>query len=124
MKQKAKRDFETPRRLLIEERDVLTETINASAGSPEPPLDSHQVRPATGALSEQMKAVEAGVVQIRLERLEQINDALQRIDDGTWGLCSTCGKQIDERRLDADSAVLTCIECASAEGAGFRAPTL
>jgi len=124
MKQKTKRDHEEPRRRLIAEQDALAQTINASAGSPEPPLDSHQIRPATGALRDQLKAVEAGVAQVRLERLEQINSALQRIDDGTWGRCSTCGKQIDPRRLDADPAVITCIDCASAAGAGFRAPTL
>ena len=124
MKQKPKRDIEALRRQLIEERDVVAQTVSASTGSPEPPLDSHQVRPATGALTEQVRAVEASVAQVRFERLEQINDALQRMDEGTWGICSICEKAIDPRRLDADPAVLTCIECASAEGAGFRTPTL
>ena len=30
-----------------------------------------------------------------------IDQALQRIDEGTYGQCERCGKQIDERRLEA-----------------------
>jgi DnaK suppressor protein len=30
-----------------------------------------------------------------------IDQALQRIEEGTYGLCERCGKEIDERRLEA-----------------------
>jgi DnaK suppressor protein len=30
-----------------------------------------------------------------------VQDALQRIDDGTYGKCLTCGRQIEEARLKA-----------------------
>jgi DnaK suppressor protein len=30
-----------------------------------------------------------------------IDQALMRIDEGTYGVCARCGKQIDERRLEA-----------------------
>lgn len=33
--------------------------------------------------------------------ITEINQALQRIDDGTYGKCERCGKDIDERRLEA-----------------------
>ena len=33
--------------------------------------------------------------------IEEIDDALRRIDDGTYGQCDVCGKPIDEERLKA-----------------------
>ena len=33
--------------------------------------------------------------------LEQVREALQRIDIGTYGICIDCGKQIDPARLEA-----------------------
>lgn len=33
--------------------------------------------------------------------IEEIDDALRRIDDGTYGQCAVCGKPIDEERLKA-----------------------
>jgi DnaK suppressor protein len=33
--------------------------------------------------------------------IEEIDDTLRRIDDGTYGQCALCGKPIDEERLKA-----------------------
>src|SRR3984957_16770008 len=35
------------------------------------------------------------------DQLEQIDDALARIDQGTYGTCTECGKAIPKARLDA-----------------------
>jgi DnaK suppressor protein len=35
------------------------------------------------------------------QTLIEVQDALQRIDDGTYGKCLTCGRQIEEARLKA-----------------------
>ena len=42
--------------------------------------------------------------------LRAIDEALQRIDDGTYGLCAVCGKPIPEERLDAVPYATLCIE--------------
>ena len=36
-----------------------------------------------------------------LHLIEEIDEALQRIEDGTYGQCVRCGKPIDEKRLKA-----------------------
>jgi len=41
-----------------------------------------------------------------------IRAALTRLDAGSYGACSTCGTQIEERRLKAIPTVATCIACA------------
>lgn len=50
---------------------------------------------------------EAGLMEIR-----QINAALARIEDGTYGECAVCGKQISDERLDAVPHTNVCRKCA------------
>lgn len=45
--------------------------------------------------------------------------ALGRIDDGTFGRCTSCGKDIGEARLDALPYVRQCVTCAQAEQSGL-----
>lgn len=42
--------------------------------------------------------------------LGEIEAALQRIDDGTYGRCRECGKEIDEARLEAVPWARLCID--------------
>lgn len=42
--------------------------------------------------------------------LQGIDRALQRIDDGTYGKCARCGKEIPEERLEARPWAELCIE--------------
>jgi DnaK suppressor protein len=37
---------------------------------------------------------------------------LGRIDDGTYGVCATCGEDIAVARLSAMPATLFCVRCA------------
>ena len=43
--------------------------------------------------------------------LQEINAALRRIDDGTYGQCTNCGRQIPEERLEARPFATLCIDC-------------
>jgi DnaK suppressor protein len=46
--------------------------------------------------------------------IEQINIALDRLDAGTYGICTNCSKPIDPRRLGALPYVTLCIDCQAA----------
>ena len=50
--------------------------------------------------------------------LTAIDDALARIDDGTFGTCLTCGKEIDRERLEALPYATQCIDCRRREERG------
>ncbi|QJY50918.1 hypothetical protein HOP40_25590 [Pseudonocardia broussonetiae] len=39
-----------------------------------------------------------------------VQDALGRIEDGTYGRCAVCDRQIDDERLEARPEVPTCRE--------------
>ena len=43
--------------------------------------------------------------------LRAIDAALQRIEDGTFGICETCGQPISEERLEAIPYATQCIDC-------------
>jgi RNA polymerase-binding transcription factor DksA len=67
--------------------------------------DSSQVTAERGeaeALANQLK-----------ENLEDVDRALQRLDDGSYGTCEVCAKPIGEARLEAAPAARRCITCAS-----------
>jgi RNA polymerase-binding protein DksA len=44
--------------------------------------------------------------------LGEIDAALKRADDGTYGSCTNCGKEIAEERLEARPWSALCIDCA------------
>ena len=41
----------------------------------------------------------------------KVRQALERIDNGTFGICELCGEKIDENRLLARPITTQCIEC-------------
>jgi len=41
----------------------------------------------------------------------KVKEALDRIDNGTFGICESCGKPISEKRLMARPVTTLCIEC-------------
>jgi RNA polymerase-binding transcription factor DksA len=47
------------------------------------------------------------------ETLEEINEALAKLDAGTYGRCESCGGEIAAARLEAKPAARFCIDCAS-----------
>ncbi len=44
-------------------------------------------------------------------QLKDINEALVRIEDGTYGFCENCQQEIDPERLLAYPSAKTCIKC-------------
>lgn len=47
------------------------------------------------------------------EGLNHVNNALSRIENGTYGECSVCGEEIEEKRLQAIPYATLCMEHAS-----------
>jgi len=48
-----------------------------------------------------------------LEGLREVEDALAKFDEGTYGMCESCGEQISDARLEAMPSARLCIRCAS-----------
>ncbi len=52
--------------------------------------------------------------------LNQIDQALERIENGTYGICRVCGKEIDEKRLRAVPTTRICFDCKQKEAKVVR----
>ena len=46
-------------------------------------------------------------------RIDSINYAIQKIDEGAYGICEVCKKKIDRKRLKAKPEVTKCMKCQS-----------
>lgn len=55
--------------------------------------------------------VEIRLMNDRVNLVQKIDFALQRLDDGTYETCATCGKGIPLERLRAKPSVSLCISC-------------
>lgn len=53
------------------------------------------------------------VADIRRKELEELDEALLKLDEGTYGICSECEEHIDEERLKAVPFAICCVKCAS-----------
>lgn len=47
--------------------------------------------------------------------IAKIKEAIERIDNGTYGICEICGEDISEKRLEARPVTTSCIECKKEE---------
>ena len=53
----------------------------------------------------------ASLVTRYSKMLKQLDQALERIEEGTYGLCEECGRKIDDRRLEILPSTLYCTPC-------------
>lgn len=61
----------------------------------------------TAALEREQSQALAARLQ---RRLTEIDDALRRLDDGTYGICRECGERISPARLEALPSTDVCLE--------------
>jgi RNA polymerase-binding transcription factor DksA len=54
-----------------------------------------------------------GVDDVLRAEARQVQRALARIDNGTYGICTGCGELIARTRLEAQPTATTCIACAA-----------
>jgi DnaK suppressor protein len=55
--------------------------------------------------------IELALIQMRAETLVRIDEALDRLDAGEYGLCAECDAELSERRLRALPFAVRCTAC-------------
>ena len=116
-------DLEKYRKMLIEERDRLNQELGPAVGISEPIPEDITIPSADAPVFDETLDVQSTVLEMKTQRLQRVLAALDSLDDGTYGKCITCGREIDPRRLDADPAALLCIDDARKESE-FETPSL
>lgn len=57
--------------------------------------------------------------EVEKKHIVEIDDALARIKEGTFGTCQSCGQPVGEKRLSVKPEAPLCVKCQnSAEGRG------
>lgn len=67
--------------------------------------------PADQGLIALLEDTGLAVADIRRQELTRMDEAMNRLERGTYGLCEECGTEIDEKRLSVAPLVLCCIDC-------------
>ncbi len=108
-----------PVRALVEERrrteDRLRSLVGDYAGIVAASADSNaddEHDPEGATIAFERAQVDAMVREAR-HHLEEIDAALARVADGSYGTCEVCGKPIPSGRLEARPTSRTCVGCAS-----------
>lgn len=113
------------RNLLLEQRRQATEDLQAERAAATRGDDGVEDI-GDMAESDLEESTAFDVASRESQLIEDIDDALRRIDEGTYGQCVRCGKPIDEERLKAmptakyDAACQAAIEAAQ----GVQTPSL
>jgi DnaK suppressor protein len=84
-----------------------------SAGGREPvELQQDSVGRLSRMDAMQQQAMAQAEERRRQAERSRIRAALERLDEGEWGWCATCGEEIAEGRLRNDPSAATCVGCA------------
>jgi len=87
-------------------RDVRTESPNSPTQGV---LDA-----AESSEADIQDEIEFALIQMKSETLHKIEEALARLEEGTYGNCFECGDEISERRLRALPFAVRCKDCEEA----------
>lgn len=88
--------------LLGEADKTVTEMTSDSSNFPDP---------TDRATQESDRNFELRIRDRERKLINKINDALERIDKGEFGICEECGEEISEARLKARPVTTLCINC-------------
>ncbi len=105
------------RRLLEKRLAEAQETLSANAQATDTvQLDQQSVGRVSRMDALQQQAMARAQNMRQQRELEDIRQALERLDRGDFGYCVQCEEPISFRRLKADPSVRLCIGCASGRG--------
>jgi DnaK suppressor protein len=93
---------------------LLLQEIAGSQNEAETTLEDRESELEESAQKDRMTRLESRLTERGQILLRQIDDALERIDTGTFGECERCGNEISQARLKAMPTAALCIECATA----------
>ena len=71
-------------------------------------LGNHMAEDATAAFDQ---ATAVSLRRGKERTLEQVDEALERMNAGTYGICDRCGEEIDFARLKAIPQATLCMSC-------------
>lgn len=100
------------RRTTLRRLADLTDDFNAVVAASRDTNADDEHDPEGATIAFERSQVDALVRQAR-RHLGEIDEAIARIDAGTYGTCASCGEAIASERLEVRPVARTCISCAA-----------
>ncbi len=95
---------------IIDDMETLSLGDNDNHASSE--LSSYDNHPAEIASELFDKEHQMALKKLEQHEIKELERATKKIIDGTYGICESCGKDIDPKRLELLPQAKLCIECA------------
>jgi RNA polymerase-binding protein DksA len=95
--------------------DLREEALFGTGGEASGGISNVPIHPADLGTRESAEQVSLQLLENEEHLLEEIDRALDRIDEGTFGRCEACGQRIDKQRLEVLPFARRCIRCARAQ---------
>jgi len=92
---------------LLSQADTTVSDMNTPKGNFPDPADR--------ATYEADRNFELRIRDREYKLIKKVRNALDRIENGTFGICETCGEDISFKRLQARPVTTQCIECKTKE---------
>ena len=92
--------------ILSEAEKTLMEMTDQSDNYPDP---------ADRATAESNRNFELRIRDRERKLLAKIKEALERIENGTYGICESCDEEISIKRLEARPVTTLCVKCKTAQ---------
>lgn len=106
----SKADLAEFRKRLLDARTNALSGVNAMKATGFNEAEDHEADGGDGT-NQTLRLQALGQMGVINRTIRQIEEALHRIDDGTYGVCTVCGKLIRKQRLLNQPFVLACMEC-------------
>lgn len=100
------------KRLRGQVSDAANEALRSTGAGPSGTLSNVPNHPADLGNDTYEHEVAISVLENEEQMLEQIVQALARVDEGSYGVCQECGKDIGSERLQVIPYTPHCVECA------------
>jgi DnaK suppressor protein len=113
-----KRQLERYRKLLLKKREQILELVKAARTNETEETDKEAPDLGDRALSTVIRDLSYQLTAGEREIVRRIDDALDRIEAKTYGVCAACDKKVQPARLDAVPWALHCVECQELQDRG------
>jgi RNA polymerase-binding protein DksA len=109
-------DVEKMRERLRNQQKILTERVEVEREKVEPSVTTNPDR-TDMAFDYDYRGRRMSVIDQLEDQLVEVEQALERIEEGTYGICANCGQAIQAERLEALPSAALCIDCQRQEAA-------
>jgi DnaK suppressor protein len=108
--------LDEPRRTLEAERDALRAQLGELTAAPRDPMAavSFGKRVGEGTTQAVERIAQVATAKSLDAKLRDVERAIAKLDDGTYGVCDGCGDPVGRDRLEAIPWAVRCVTCGSA----------